>query len=48
MQLTGNKSQDGRFAHAAGAHDGHDTAARNIHADIIQYDFVITLKRHVF
>ena len=30
-----------------GAHNGHDAAALNIHADVVEYDFVITLKRNV-
>ena len=48
MKLTGNQTQDGGFPDTAGAHDGHDAATLNIHADVIQYDFVITLKRHIF
>ena len=48
MQLTGNQSKYGCFSNTTGAHDSNDTATLDAHADVIKYDFVTALKRHVF
>jgi hypothetical protein len=47
QQLTGYQSQNGGFAYTTGAHYGHDTATPDIHADIIEYDFLTSLVMHI-
>ena len=43
----GYDAGDGCFTHTTRPHNGNNAAATDIHADVIQHDFVIALKVHV-